>query len=82
MMKENENMMKEEIRGTDNFLPGYDDVLLPKDLQKILHAGRNTIYKCLADGTIPSLRMGGKYLIPKLYLKDFIYSDKLSKAGT
>ena len=28
-----------------DFLSSYDDVLLPEDVQKILHVGRNTVYK-------------------------------------
>ncbi|MCR5672988.1 MAG: helix-turn-helix domain-containing protein [Lachnospiraceae bacterium] len=42
---------------------------------EILHIGRNTLYKYLADGTIKSIFVGGKYRIPKLYLLQFIYPD-------
>ena len=56
-------------------LPEYNDILLPEDLQKILHTGRNTIYKYLAEEKIKSLRVGGKYKIPKRYLLEFIYPD-------
>ncbi len=55
--------------------PEYNDILLPEDLQKILHTGRNTIYRYLAEGKIKSLRIGGKYKIPKRYLLEFIYPD-------
>jgi len=58
-------------------LPEYGDILLPEDLQKILHAGRNTIYKYLAEGKIRSLMIGGKYKIPKLYLLEFLYPDMI-----
>ena len=37
------------------FLSSYDDVLLPEDVQKILHVGRNTVYKYLAEGSIHPL---------------------------
>lgn len=57
-------------------LAGYNDILLPEDVQKILHTGRNTVYKYLAEGKIKSLRIGGKYKIPKLCLLEFIYPDK------
>ena len=56
-------------------LTEYKDVLLPEDVQKILQTGRNTVYSYLADGTIKSIKVGGKYRIPKLYLLDFIYPD-------
>ena len=57
-------------------LADYNDILLPEDVQKILHTGRNTVYQYLAQGKIRSLRIGGKYKIPKLYLLEFIYPDK------
>ncbi len=56
-------------------LSEYDDVLRPEDLQKILHTGRNTVYSILADGTIRSIKIGKKYLVPKLYLIQYLYPD-------
>ena len=58
-----------------NILDGYNDILLPEDVQKILQIGRNTVYNYLAEGKIRSMRIGGKYRIPKLYLLQFIYPD-------
>jgi len=60
---------------TNDFLSEYNDILLPEDVQKILKTGRNTVYRYLAEGKIKSLRIGGKYRIPKLYLLEFIYPD-------
>ena len=51
----------------------YGDILRPEDVQKILHVGRNTVYRYLAEGTIKSIRIGNQYRVPKLYLIDFIY---------
>ena len=59
----------------NELLKGYSDILLPEDVQKILHAGRNTVYSYLANGTIRSLRIGKKYRIPKLYLLEFMYPN-------
>lgn len=56
-------------------LDSYNDVLMPKDIQEILHVGRNTVYSYLANGTIKSIRIGGKYRIPKVYLMDFLFPD-------
>ncbi len=56
-------------------LKGYNDILVPSDVQKILKTGRNTVYKYLSEGTIRSIRIGNKYRIPKLYLLEFIYPD-------
>ena len=54
----------------------YGDILLPEDVQRILQTGRNTVYNYLAEGKIRSIRIGGKYRIPKLYLLEFIYPDR------
>ena len=35
-------------------LSEYKDILLPEDVQKILHIGRNTVYKYLAEGKTES----------------------------
>ncbi len=59
----------------NTILSNYGDVLLPIEVQEILHIGRNAVYKCLADGTIKSIRISGKYRIPKLYLAEFMYGD-------
>lgn len=56
-------------------LDGYNDVLTPDEVQKILQTGRNTVYEYLAAGRIRSIRIGGKYRIPKLYLVEFLYPD-------
>lgn len=70
---------------TATFLDDFGDILQPEDVQKILHTGRNTVYRYLAEGKIRSLRIGGKYRIPKTYLCDFIYqgynqdSDNIDK---
>ncbi|MCR5232487.1 MAG: helix-turn-helix domain-containing protein [Lachnospiraceae bacterium] len=56
-------------------LSEYNDILLPEDVQKILQTGRNTVYNYLKKGTIRSLKIGGAYKIPKLYLLEFIYPD-------
>ena len=59
-----------------HFFEQLPDLMTPEDLQKVLHIGRNTVYKLLADGSIRSLKIGGKYRIPKLYLLEFIYPDR------
>ena len=60
---------------SEGILSGYNDVLLPEDVQKILQTGRNTVYTYLAERKIKSIRIGGKYRIPKLDLMEFMYPD-------
>lgn len=56
----------------DDILTGYPDVLTVKDVQDILHLGRNSVYKMLENGEIKTIRAGKKYIIPKIYLVQFI----------
>lgn len=37
----------------------------PEELRDVLPLGRSQIYKMLADGHIPSLRLGKKFVIPR-----------------
>lgn len=46
-------------------LEQYDAVLTVPELQEILNIGRNTIYSLLNSGTIPAVRIGKKWRIPK-----------------
>ena len=64
-----------------DFLPDYGDVLLPEDVQKILHIGRNTVYQCLKNQEIKSIIVGGKYKIPKYNLYRFMYPANATTEG-
>ena len=63
------------IVDSPQILSEYPDVLMPEDVMKILHIGRNSVYKYLKDGTIRSITIAGKYRIPKYYLKQYLYAD-------
>ncbi len=67
-----------ESPNNTDMLASYEDILNPQDLQSILRLSRNTIYKCLSDGTIPSIRIADKYLIPKRNLIEFLSNSSLS----
>lgn len=53
-------------------LKNYPDVLVPKDLRKILHLGRAATYKLLAAGEIPNFKIGRTYQIPKAALESYL----------
>ena len=44
----------------------YPDVVTPQELQKMLHIGRNATYKILKEKLIETIRIGKKYIIPKV----------------
>lgn len=48
------------------------DVLSIEDVQDVLGIGRNTVYRLLRDGTIASLKIGNKYLIPKVSIVEML----------
>ena len=50
----------------------YNDVLAVKELCEILGIGKNTAYRLLQSGEIPSVRIGNQYKIPKRYLKEYL----------
>lgn len=53
----------------------YDDlpdVLTPADVQTYLPIGRDAVYRALKDGSIRSVRVGQKFIIPKTALRDFL----------
>ena len=50
----------------------YPDVLEVEEVQKMLRIGRNAIYKLLKKGDIKSLKVGKKYIIPKISVIIFL----------
>lgn len=50
----------------------FKDVLTVVEACEALHIGKNTLYSLLKSGIIKSIKIGKKYLIPKIYLVDYI----------
>lgn len=57
-------------------LDGYPDVLVVTDLMRILRIGRSKAYELLRNGTVVSIRVGKRYLIPKIFLAEFLSGGK------
>lgn len=51
---------------TNEMFREYPDVLTPGDLQKMLHIGKNAVYKILNEKLIDTIKIGKKYIIPKV----------------
>ncbi len=45
----------------------------------ILRVGKNTVYRLLASKEIDSIRIGKKYLIPKICIIDYLKSEKYTQ---
>lgn len=50
----------------------YNDVLTVDETCTALNIGKNSLYKLLKIGAIKYIKVGKKYLVPKVYLIDFI----------
>lgn len=53
-------------------LEKYNDVLSIKDLYEILPLGKNKVYNLVNDGTIKSIRVGSRIIIPKANVINFL----------
>jgi excisionase family DNA binding protein len=48
------------------------EILTPQDLVDYLPIGRDAVYAALKSQTIPNVRLGQKYLIPRQGLREFL----------
>lgn len=66
---------KEKAAG--RMFPDYPDVVSPEQLQKMLGGiGKTTAYKLLRGGKIKSVRLGRKYLIPKICVIEYLCEEE------
>lgn len=52
----------------------YPDALTPQQVREMLGVGQRMTYALLRGGTIPSVRMGGLYRVPKVAVIDYLCS--------
>lgn len=59
------------------------DVLTPAEVQSFLRLGRNATYSLLQAGTLRSVRLGQKYLVPRHALRELLDGNgERNGAGT
>ena len=56
----------------------YPDVVTPEDLQTMLHIGRNAVYKILSEKLIETIRIGKKYIIPKVNVIKYLTAQTVA----
>lgn len=54
----------------------FGDVLTISDTCIALKLGRNTVYRLIHNGTIKSIKIGKKYIVPKIYIIDYINAHR------
>lgn len=54
------------------YFKDYPDVVSVDELQAMLRIGRNSAYDLLRSGAIQTLKIGKKYIIPKLNVVKYI----------
>lgn len=60
----------------------YPDVVNIKQLQEMLHIGKNLAYKLINTGKIESIRLGSVHRIPKSNIIDFLLKENNGKQMT
>jgi len=53
----------------------YPDIITVSDLMEMLHIGRNAAYMLLKDGSIKTIRIGKRYIIPKISVISYILKE-------
>lgn len=59
-----------------SILKEYPEVLSVQEVAKILRIGKNKAYSLVNDGTLSSIKMGGKIIVPKMCLIHFLLDTK------
>jgi len=57
-------------------LSNYNDVLTVSDLAQVLGIGKNAAYDLANQRIIASIKIGRMHRIPKIYLVDFLTSQR------
>jgi excisionase family DNA binding protein len=73
MDKQDKELNKEEDKKEEKW------VLTPKEASRLLGLGRGLTYEAIRRGDIPSLRIGGRILIPLKLLKRQIEGGEFKK---
>ena len=59
-----------------SILKEYPDILSVQEVAKILRIGKNKAYGLVNEGTLSSIKIGGKLIVPKMCLIQFLLDTK------
>ena len=63
-------------RSVNAYFRGEPDVLQVKDVVRLLHCSKNTVYALIKSGTLECVKVGRNLLIPRALLVEFLMRDK------
>ncbi len=59
--------------------PDYPDIVNVAQLQTMLGISRHHAYSLIRNGSIPGIRIGNAYKVPKANVIDFVYDGRLKE---
>ena len=62
-----------DIQNHTDIFKDYPDVVTIDQLQKMLNIGRNSAYELLRNNIIKSVKVGKRYIIPKVYVIAYLF---------
>ena len=62
-----------DMQNNTEIFKDYPDVVTIDQLQKMLNIGRNSAYELLRNNIIKSVKVGKRYIIPKVYVIAYLF---------
>ena len=56
----------------NSLFDSYPDVVSVDEIQEMLRIGKNAVYQLLKEGTIRSIKVGKRYIVPKKFIIEFL----------
>ena len=73
-------MIQSQIQGACKIMfREYPDIVSVAQLQKMLGISRHQAYELINDGSVPGIKIGNAYKIPKVNVISFVLSQNYKK---
>ena len=56
----------------NSLFDSYPDVVSVDEIQEMLRIGKNAVYQLIKEGTIKSIKVGKRYIVPKKFIIEFL----------
>jgi excisionase family DNA binding protein len=68
---------EQKMMTTDNTFTDYPDIISVKQLQEMLHIGKNRALELLRNNEIPYIKIGYTFKIPKVHVIEFLNRNSI-----